>query len=235
MNDALLMGMLHRLADGHGQFQPLTRRQPVVVTEGGDGDAADQLHHEIGTARIGGPGIQHMGDMRVVHERQRLPFGLEAGHHLLAIHAWLEHLERHLTADALLLLRHEDDAEAALANLLQQLVRADHRAGAFAGSRAGRRRRGQKFTHGQQRDGEFLQEAAGPQVRIHKFFHTRLQGVVGATGASQVGGALVLRRDLDGRTEDGIQAGLVGSHALTPSLLPEERFQVLTQVRMFSQ
>ena len=72
-----------------------------------------------------------MGDVRVVHERQRLPLGFEAGHHLLGIHARLEHLESDLAADRLLLLRHVDDAEAALADLLQQLVRPDHRAGVF--------------------------------------------------------------------------------------------------------
>ena len=41
-------------------------------------------------------------------------------------------LRRHLAADGLLLLGHEDHAEAAFADLLQQLVRADQGAGPFA-------------------------------------------------------------------------------------------------------
>ena len=45
------------------------------------------------------------------------------------VHAGLDDLQGHLAADRLLLLGHEDEAHAALADLLQQLVRADHRAG----------------------------------------------------------------------------------------------------------
>ena len=46
-----------------------------------------------------------------------------------AVHAGLDDLERDLAADRLLLLGHVDDAHAAFADLLQQLVRADDRAG----------------------------------------------------------------------------------------------------------
>ena len=45
------------------------------------------------------------------------------------VHARLDDLERDLAADRLLLLGHVDDAHAALADLLEQLVRADQRAG----------------------------------------------------------------------------------------------------------
>src|SRR5262249_41798636 len=61
-----------------------------------------------------------------------LPLGLEAGNDLARVHARLENLQGDLAAERLLLLGHEDDAEAAFADLLQQLVRPDHRAGAFA-------------------------------------------------------------------------------------------------------
>ena len=49
-----------------------------------------------------------------------------------AVHAGLDDLERDLAAHGLVLLGHVDDAHAAFADLLQQLVRPDDRAGPFA-------------------------------------------------------------------------------------------------------
>jgi hypothetical protein len=43
----------------------------------------DQVHHEVGLTALGLPGIEHLGDVRVVHHRQRLSFGLEPGNDLL--------------------------------------------------------------------------------------------------------------------------------------------------------
>ncbi len=72
-----------------------------------------------------------MGDVGVVHQRQRLPLRLEASNYLARVHARLEHLQGYLASNGFLLLSHEDNAETALANLLEQLVRPDYRAGAF--------------------------------------------------------------------------------------------------------
>ena len=91
----------------------------------------DQFHHEVGSARVGGAAVEHLGDVRVVHQRQGLPLGLEAGDHLAGVHARLDDLQGHLAADRLLLLGHVDHAHAPFADLLQQLVAADDRAGAF--------------------------------------------------------------------------------------------------------
>ena len=107
------------------QLQPLPRGQPVLVAELGDRHALDQLHHEVRPAGRGRPAVEHPGDVRVVHDRQGLPLGLEPGDHLPRVHPRLEHLQRDLAADRLGLLGHVDDAEPALADLLQQLVRAD--------------------------------------------------------------------------------------------------------------
>ena len=73
----------------------------------------------------------------MVHHRQGLPLGLEAGDHLPRVHARLDDLERDGPLDRLGLLGHEDDAHAAFADLLQQLVGADDRAGTF-GDASGR-------------------------------------------------------------------------------------------------
>ena len=67
----------------------------------------------------------------MVHHRQRLPLGLEPGDHLPRVHARLDDLQRHAPLDRLVLLGHEDDAHAAFADLLQQLVGADLGAGLF--------------------------------------------------------------------------------------------------------
>ena len=86
-----------------------------------DRNAADQLHHEERPPALGRAGVEHVGDVGVVHHRQRLPLGLEAGDHLPRVHAQLDDLERHLALDRLALLGRVDHPEAALADLLEQL------------------------------------------------------------------------------------------------------------------
>ena len=46
--------------------------EPVLVAVVGDGDALDQLHDEVGPAAVGGPGVEHLGDVGVVHQGQGL-------------------------------------------------------------------------------------------------------------------------------------------------------------------
>ena len=67
----------------------------------------------------------------MVHHRQGLPLGFEAGDHLPGVHARLDDLQRDRALDRLGLLGHEHDAHAAFADLLQQLVGADDRARAL--------------------------------------------------------------------------------------------------------
>jgi hypothetical protein len=43
-----------------------------------DGDATDQFHDEVGPAGVGGAGVQDLGDVRVIHQRQSQALGLEA-------------------------------------------------------------------------------------------------------------------------------------------------------------
>ena len=67
----------------------------------------------------------------MIHHRQRLAFGLEAGQHLAAVHAGLDDLQGHLAADRLFLLGHKDDPHAPFADLLAKLVGADDVADLF--------------------------------------------------------------------------------------------------------
>jgi hypothetical protein len=85
----------------------------------------DEFHDEVRPARIRCPGIEDAGDVDVVHHRQGLPFGLEAGDDLPGVHAGLDDLEGHLALHGLRLFGHEDGAHAAFADLLQQLIGAD--------------------------------------------------------------------------------------------------------------
>src|SRR5262249_41770084 len=74
-----------------------------------------------------GAAVDDAGDIDVVHHGQGLPFGLEAGDDLAAVHARLDDLQRDLALHGLGLLGHVDGSHAALADLLQQLVRPDDR------------------------------------------------------------------------------------------------------------
>ena len=75
------------------------------------------------------PRVEHFGDIRVVHQREGLPFGLEAGDHLSRVHPGLDDLEGDLALHRPFLLGQEDDAEAAFTDLLHQFVRTNLRAG----------------------------------------------------------------------------------------------------------
>ena len=71
----------------------------------------------------------------MIHQRQGLPLGIEAGNDTLGIHAQLDDFQGHPAADGVFLLGHVNDAAATFADLLQQFVRPDVRAQAFQGRR----------------------------------------------------------------------------------------------------
>ena len=137
MDDALGVRVLDGPAHLHEQFQPLARRELVLVTELGDRHPVHQLHHEVRAAGVGGAGVEDPGDVGVVHHRQRLALGLEPGDELSGVEPGLDYFERDLAPDGRLLLGHEDDAAPALADALEELVATDDGAGAFADSNGG--------------------------------------------------------------------------------------------------
>ena len=112
----------------------------------------------------------------MVHQRQRLPLGLEAGDDLLGVHAQLDDLERDAAADRLLLLGHVDHAAAAFADLLQQFVAANLVAGLF--------RRGQ-FEPYRRLNRRFIQEAFGPVEVTEQLVHLPAQFDIAGTGLVQ--------------------------------------------------
>ena len=62
----------------------------------------------------------------MIHQRQRLPLGLEPAKDLPGVHAQLDDLEGDLTDDRLALFGHIHHPHAALADFLKQLVAANH-------------------------------------------------------------------------------------------------------------
>ena len=99
VDDPLLVGVLHGLADGDEQLQPGPDGKPMLVAVVGDRHAAHQLHHEERLAGRGRAAVVHAGDVRMVHQGQRLPLGIEPGQHGARVHADLDQLERHLPLD----------------------------------------------------------------------------------------------------------------------------------------
>ena len=174
---------------------------------------------KYGPAGFRGPGVEDAGDVDMVHHGQGLPLGLEAGDDLPAVHARLDDLEGDLALHGLGLLGHVDGAHAALADLLQQLVRADHRAGALGD----RQLDGGANTHlgPNSRGGRCGSHVVVPEkapdlgVRRQESIHAAAQFGVGAAGLVQVGGTLG-RIDLgQGGEEDGLGGGHLG-HGRSP-------------------
>src|SRR5262249_59248 len=114
----------HRLADTHKQLQTLSESQPGLIAKPRQRQAVNQVHNEERLPRRRQTAVEHMGDVRVIHQSQRLPLLLETKQNRLAVHPSLDQLERDLTLDRLHLLYDPDFTHAALANLLDQAVSA---------------------------------------------------------------------------------------------------------------
>jgi hypothetical protein len=99
VQDALLVRVLHGLAHLDEELQSLARREVALVAVLRDRDAAHELHHEVRPAGLGRAAVEHLGDVGVVHQRQRLAFGFEPRDDLARVHAELDDLERDLAHD----------------------------------------------------------------------------------------------------------------------------------------
>ena len=195
VNDPLLVRMLHRLADGNEQFQPLPQRELLLVAILGDRDASDELHDEEGSARGRGTRVEHLGDVRMIHQGERLALLFKAGDDLLGIHPGLDDLERHYRLTGLLLFGQEHGAHAPLAQLLQQLVRAELVAGTLGRPQVSR---GRPLRRHRQAGRGPEQETAGTFVGVQKLLDTPPQRLVSRTGLLQKRGPRLGRGLLQG-------------------------------------
>ena len=133
MNDAFLVGVLDGMADFDEQIETLLGAEVGLIAVVGDGYATDQFHHKVWAALLCGARIEHLGDVRMIHHRQRLALGFEPGGDLLRVHAQLDDLERDAAAHRFGLLSDIHDAAAAFADVLEQLVTAERLTHGFFG------------------------------------------------------------------------------------------------------
>jgi trans-2,3-dihydro-3-hydroxyanthranilate isomerase len=128
VDDPLLVRVLHRRADLEEQPHALAHAQAALVGVRGERDAVHALHHEVRFAGLGGARVVDARDVRVLHERQHLPLGLEAREHLGPGDPRAEELEGDLAAHRRVLLGQIHRAHAALAEQADDAVRPDDRA-----------------------------------------------------------------------------------------------------------
>src|SRR6266581_6161117 len=90
-----------------------------------DLNPADEFHDEVWATGFGRPCIEDLGDVGVVHQRQRLTLGFKTADHALCVHSRLDDFQSDPPPDRLLLFSHVNYPASALTNLLEQLVMAD--------------------------------------------------------------------------------------------------------------
>jgi hypothetical protein len=80
---------------------------------------------KYGRAAHGQACIEHMGDVRVVHQGQSLLFSFEAGDHLFAVHSGLNDLEGYLALQRLLLLSQIYNSHTSFTQDFKKLITPD--------------------------------------------------------------------------------------------------------------
>ena len=165
---------------------------------------------KYGRPVAGRAGVEHLGDVRVVHQGQRLPLGLEAGEDLLRVHPGLDELERDQSFDRLGLLGHPDRAHAALADLFEQLVLPGNDAAGDVGWIVDRARAGEVGG-----GSGWLEESTEFRFRGEKRLDAGAKFRIDAADAVQVRDAFGHRPAVAGGQKDRFNAGELG-HDGTP-------------------
>ena len=188
MNDSLLMGVLHGPADLHEQVQASGDRQAMLIAIVRELYSAHEFHHEVGSAAVRRAGVNHLGDVGMIHHCQGLPFGLKPRHHRPSVHAQLDDLQRHPPPDRLLLFGDIHHATSAFTDLLAKFVVADRRAELLrrrVDANGGARRRCTRLR------ARCLEEFTGGHVITQHGFDALAQAGVLTAGPRQVGGTLL--------------------------------------------
>ena len=194
MDDALLMGVLNRVADGNEQFESLFGCEAVVVAVLRDGDALDQFHDEVGRRPSVAPASSTLAmfgwSMRARAWRSASKRAMTCRLSMPGLMI----LRATLRRTRLLLLGHEDDAHAAFADLLQEFVRADHRAGPLR----------QRIIHGGPQAGraDVFVDTAEPVVHREQVIDLLAQPLITCTGLVKVGGTFGRRSLFDSHLKD---------------------------------
>ena len=131
--------MLDRIASLRQDQGTLVQRERVPIAELRDRQATDELHHEVGAAAVSDAAIDRTRDARMVDQRHSPSLMVEARKHRLGVHPQLDQLDRDLLLEGPLAHRAPHRAEPAVADLIDEAVGADLRAGSFEGGAIGRR------------------------------------------------------------------------------------------------
>ena len=122
VDDPLLMRVVDRMADLDEEPEALPGRKTVPIAEMGDGNALHVLHHEVRTALLRGSGVKDLRDVHMIHHGESLTLRLEAGDHLLRVHAQLDDLESDLPLDRFFLFREVDLPHPAGAEEFEEMI-----------------------------------------------------------------------------------------------------------------
>src|SRR5512140_1516863 len=101
MNNALLVGVLDGVAKLDKKGKALLERELIRLAVLCNPNSADQLHHEKRATGSSCSTIEHAGNARMIHQRERLTFRLESGNDAPGVHAQLDHLDRNLAPNGL--------------------------------------------------------------------------------------------------------------------------------------
>src|SRR5262245_28725430 len=129
VDDALVMRVLHAVADFEEQRQALAQIEALRVAVRGEWHARHVLHREVRPPLLCRPGIEDLRDARMTHDGERLTLRLEPRDDFAAVHAQLDDLEGHAAYDRRGLLGEIDLPDRAFSNGLEHFVWADLTAG----------------------------------------------------------------------------------------------------------
>src|SRR5262249_30095207 len=92
MDNSFLVRVLDGGTDIQEQVQASLGGELCFVAKLDDRQTLDEIHDEVGSTAVGRAYVQDLGNIRMVHECEGLPFGLEPGHHAFGIHPELDDL-----------------------------------------------------------------------------------------------------------------------------------------------
>src|SRR5262249_50148748 len=108
------------------QLKPVLRPEKLPIAVLCDRLTPHVLHHKVRPAIVSDAAIEDGSDGGVIHDRQRLALDIEPRDDLFGVHPSLDHFERDLATDRLLLFGKPDNTHSAYAEALLQSVRTDH-------------------------------------------------------------------------------------------------------------
>ena len=93
MDDPFLVRVLDAFAELNEQLETLAHGQALAIAVRAIDSPRTYSITKYGRPSRRRPRVEHLGDRRVVHQRERLPLGLEARDHLRRVHARLDDLD----------------------------------------------------------------------------------------------------------------------------------------------